>query len=111
MAVGCETPGDGDSPEAVCRRCARKRGVAFIDLARVVVDPEAFARVPVVLQDEYGVLPVKLDGGTLYVAVGELSGRTRERLESFTGLRVVQALAVAGEIPIARRAAQKAIGG
>lgn len=103
MPVGIQPPGDGDSPEAVCQRCARKNGVAYVDPLRILLDPQAFATIPLVLQCEYGVLPVKRHGETLYVAVGELSGRTRDRLESFTGLKVVLCLALPDRFPEARR--------
>lgn len=87
---------------------AIRQGLGFVDLDRILIDKTAFEAIPIVLQCEFKVLPVKKDGSTLYVAMGEVSSETCAALASFTGLRIVPCLALPDCMPEARRRAAEA---
>lgn len=78
---------------------AQQLGMAFADLARVQIGNNAVLCVNRELATKFNAMPVKLDMGTLYVAVSEQPDNAMiEAFKLRTGLRIVPVLAVEKEI-------------
>ena len=81
---------------------AMRWGMAFADLDRVRIDFQATLCLPSDIAREIGVLPLKLDGKTLWAAFRDpTSRRDLQRAQEETGLRVIPVVAA----PAALRAA------
>ena len=76
----------------VCQARAQELGMAFADLDRIVVSPEARACLSPELSRELRVLPVKRDGNTLWLAMDEPDSDRIEKVKQATGLRVIPAM-------------------
>lgn len=57
--------------ETLARTLADKFHLAFVDLDRVALSPQALGEVPVELIEKYGVLPIHVDHRALTVAIGD----------------------------------------
>ena len=81
---------------------AMTMGMGYVDLERVRVDLAASLCLPTDLAREIGVLPVRLDGNTLWAVFRDPTSRTAlERAQEISGLRVIPVVAT----PTALRAA------
>ena len=69
-------------------------GMAFADLERIRIDIQATLCLPSDLAKEIGVLPVKLDGNTLWAAFRDPTDRNAlERAQEASGCRVIPVVA------------------
>ena len=85
---------------------ANRMGMAFADIERVQIDFQATLCLPSDLAREIGVLPVKLDGNTLWAAFRDPASRNAlERAQEASGCRVIPVVAT----PTALRAALAAL--
>ena len=72
----------------------RQLGVDYIDLGTAAVPPEVARLVPRTLAKQYSVVPVRADGGTLYLAMDDpLNFIALEAVKSATGRRVIPMIA------------------
>jgi len=78
---------------------AMASGLGFVDLERVQIEPSAFTDVPPDLVTRTRSIPVKRDGGTLFVVVS--SSNDSAAIDAFkeaTGCRIVPVFAVSAAI-------------
>ena len=74
------------------RERAKRMGMAFADLHRIQIDPEARDSITTELARELRALPVKRDGRTLWVAFAEPNSSSENQIAYATGMRVVPVL-------------------
>jgi type IV pilus assembly protein PilB len=80
---------------------AQEMGVAFVDLDRIRIEPNAIRAGNRELATKYRALPVKLDMPTLYIAVSDANCPAIDGYRTHTGFRIVPALAIPSEIDAA----------
>ncbi len=73
---------------------AQEAGIGFVDLDRVRIEPDAIACLSRELVTRHGVIPVKKDGSSLWLAMSDHQGMTiLDAVKEATGCRVVPVLA------------------
>ncbi len=78
---------------------ASEMGIGFADIDRIQIDPSAINVVPERILKNHTVLPVKKDGQTLYLAMGNVSNvQAIDDVRIASGCRVVPVLAVPGAL-------------
>ena len=83
---------------------AEQHGLTFVGLRDLVIDPAAIRCVPAKLASHYMVMPIKLDGGTLTIAVSSVMNMAAaEDIETNLGYQVDRALACRSDISAALR--------
>jgi type IV pilus assembly protein PilB len=87
------------SPECKQRSLAREWGLPFVDLRDLVLDKDVIKSVPAFLLKEHKVLPIRLEGTVLTLAMASaLNVRAIDEVRLVTGYDVHVALAVEKEI-------------
>jgi type II secretory ATPase GspE/PulE/Tfp pilus assembly ATPase PilB-like protein len=88
--------------EVLQQALIRKMGYPLVDVGEFEADNDALLRVPLALAERLAVMPLLINQGRLVVAmVDPTQGKLLDELEFATGLKVVPALATAGELPYA----------
>jgi type II secretory ATPase GspE/PulE/Tfp pilus assembly ATPase PilB-like protein len=83
---------------------AEQNGLAFLDLKELAIDPAVIRSVPAKLAAHYTIMPVKLEGGTLTIAVSSVMDMAAaEDIETNLGYQVDRALACKADISSALR--------
>lgn len=77
---------------------AQERGWAFVDLSRVEIAVTTTALLPWKIIVEHCVLPVKRDGGTLWVATPSFEAGPVDLVKEITGLRAIPVLCTQGDL-------------
>jgi type IV pilus assembly protein PilB len=82
------------TPEQLAQALAEQFGLACVDLAKFTVPSNLFNLIPAHHAYQYGVLPYRLDGDVLEVAIADpLDIATLDRLERLSGCKVQLVLA------------------
>ncbi len=88
-------------PREVLQAKAQAAGLAFVDLERVAVSPEALALIGPALARELRILPLKRRKDTLWLALAEPDERAVDAVRAATGLRVVPVLCLGAALDAA----------
>ncbi len=83
-----------DGPRERLMRKAGEVGLPFADLERITPDPAALIAIPQRIAKKYGVLPLKREGGNIWVAVGEQPFTKVEKLANEIGLMVFKVMSL-----------------
>lgn len=78
--------------------CAQELGMAFADLDRVRIAPEALTLIPAGLARELRVLPIKRHDKTLWLALDAPDLAAVQRVKEETGLRVIPVMCVSSAL-------------
>jgi type IV pilus assembly protein PilB len=78
---------------------ARKLGVAFVDLDRIRISADAIGQLSSGAARRHHIIPVKLQGDALYLALSDIDDREAIRIASeVSGKRIIPVLAIPDSI-------------